>query len=88
VRDNGQGIDPLRLPDIFNLFVQVGPEEARAGGLGLGLSLVQQLVALHGGDISAFSVGQPGKGAEFVVRLPLEKAPVSAPSGTPSVSAR
>jgi PAS domain S-box-containing protein len=75
VRDNGQGIDPQRLPDIFNLFVQAGPEEARAGGLGLGLSLVQQLVALHGGDISAFSVGQPGKGAEFVVSLPLEKAP-------------
>jgi len=88
VRDNGQGIDPQRLPDIFNLFVQVGPEEARAGGLGLGLSLVQQLVSLHGGDISAFSVGQPGKGAEFVVRLPLEKAPVSSAAGASPVSAR
>jgi PAS domain S-box-containing protein len=75
VRDNGQGIDPQRLPDVFNLFVQGGPDEARAGGLGLGLSLVQQLVALHGGDVSAYSVGQPGKGSEFVVRLPLARPP-------------
>lgn len=72
VRDNGPGIDPQRLPDIFNLFVQAGPEPNHAGGLGLGLSLVQQLVALHGGDVSAYSTGVPGQGAEFLVRLPLE----------------
>jgi signal transduction histidine kinase len=40
-------------------------------GLGLGLSLVQQLVTLHGGDVGAFSAGIPGKGTEFIVRLPL-----------------
>ena len=84
VRDNGQGIDPRRLRDVFNLFVQVGAEETRAAGLGLGLGLVQQLVSLHGGDVSAFSAGQPGKGAEFVVRLPLEKVPVRQPAEAPA----
>jgi PAS domain S-box-containing protein len=76
VRDNGPGIAPGRLADIFNLFVQ-GEDRAETlgGGLGLGLSLVQQLVVLHGGDVSAFSTGVPGKGAEFVVRLPSSPAP-------------
>ncbi|MEO5565920.1 MAG: ATP-binding protein [Luteimonas sp.] len=41
------------------------------GGLGLGLSLVHQLVTLHHGEISVFSTGVPGKGSEFVVRLPV-----------------
>ena len=72
VRDNGPGIEPLRLRDVFNLFVQGEEHPAHLGqGLGLGLSLVQQLVALHGGDVSAFSTGVPGKGAEFLVRLPI-----------------
>jgi PAS domain S-box-containing protein len=76
IRDNGPGIDPRRLADIFNLFVQGEDQQTNAGaGLGLGLSLVQQLVTLHGGDVSAFSAGVPGKGAEFVVRLPIGEAP-------------
>ena len=72
VKDNGPGIPASRLRDIFNLFVQGEEHLSHLGqGLGLGLSLVQQLVTLHGGEVSAFSVGVPGKGSEFVVRLPL-----------------
>lgn len=74
VRDNGRGIPPQQLTDIFNIFVQ-GEAAGDRGGLGLGLSLVQQLVALHRGEVSAFSTGEPGKGSEFVVRLPLAAAP-------------
>ena len=77
VRDNGPGIAPTRLRDIFNLFVQDEEQPAQLGqrqGLGLGLSLVQQLVVLHGGEVSAFSTGVAGKGAEFVVRLPCAAA--------------
>jgi signal transduction histidine kinase len=47
-----------------------GEHNADIGGLGLGLSLVQQLVSLHRGEVSVFSTGQPGAGSEFVVRLP------------------
>src|SRR5690606_4705185 len=71
VKDNGPGIAPERLGEIFNLFVQGEGQPAHLGaGLGLGLSLVQQLVELHGGDVGAFSTGVPGKGTEFIVRLP------------------
>jgi PAS domain S-box-containing protein len=82
VRDNGRGIPPQQLTDIFNIFVQ-GEEAGDRGGLGLGLSLVQQLVALHRGEVSAFSTGEPGKGSEFVVRLPLVAA---ASAGAPPAS--
>jgi len=72
IKDNGPGIPPDRLGDIFNLFVQGDEPPTHLGaGLGLGLSLVQQLVMLHGGDIGAFSTGVPGTGSEFIVRLPL-----------------
>src|SRR5690606_4090276 len=75
VRDNGPGIPVDRIADIFNLFVQGEAQpDSVAAGLGVGLSLVQQLVALHDGEISVFSTGIPGKGAEFVVRLPLDPA--------------
>lgn len=77
VRDNGPGILPESLPGMFNLFVQ-GDHDASAGtqaGLGIGLSLVQQLVQLHGGDVSAFSTGIAGEGVEFLVHLPLAPAP-------------
>ena len=71
VRDNGIGIEPRQLDTVFDLFVQ-GHHQARArgAGLGLGLSLVKKLVELHGGSVAALSEG-PGRGAEFVVRLPL-----------------
>jgi PAS domain S-box-containing protein len=87
VRDNGPGIDPHRLADIFNLFVQGEHRPANASveaGLGLGLSLVQQLVVLHGGDVSAYSAGVPGKGAEFLVRLPLGEPPLGEPVSSPA----
>ncbi|MDQ3287411.1 MAG: PAS domain-containing sensor histidine kinase [Pseudomonadota bacterium] len=76
VHDSGPGIPPRLINDIFNLFVQ-GEQclSQPQNGLGLGLPLVRQIVALHEGDISVFSVGQPGKGAEFVVRLPAIVAP-------------
>jgi len=70
VRDNGIGIAPDVLPRIFDLFVQAGREQERAvGGLGIGLAVVRDLVALHGGRVEAHSEG-PGRGAEFVVHLP------------------
>lgn len=81
VKDNGPGISPQLIADVFNLFVQGEQDSVRTrGGLGLGLSLVQQLTTLHGGEVSAFSTGQAGKGSEFVVRLPLIEAPVESPA--------
>ena len=80
VIDNGPGIPPHQLHQVFDLFFQGEQDMARSqGGLGLGLSLVQQLVVLHGGEISAFSKGIGGEGSEFVVRLPTAPAPAAAP---------
>jgi PAS domain S-box-containing protein len=76
VTDNGPGIPPQDLQRVFDLFVQGEQDLARSqGGLGLGLSLVQQLVGLHGGEVSAFSKGIPGQGCDFVVKLPTIPAP-------------
>src|SRR5689334_1628082 len=69
VRDDGRGIPKDRLASMFELFVQGDPEGTSRGGLGIGLTLVRSLVQLHGGTVEAFSEG-PGKGTEFVVRLP------------------
>jgi signal transduction histidine kinase len=75
VRDNGVGMPPELLPRVFDLFVQ-GERTAdrRQGGLGLGLSLVKNIVAMHGGSVSAHSAGAR-HGSEFVVRLPLLVTP-------------
>ena len=71
VRDDGAGIPQEMLSSVFDLFTQVGATgDDRAGGLGIGLALVRQLVELHGGTVAAFSDG-PGRGSEFVVRIPL-----------------
>jgi PAS domain S-box-containing protein len=71
VRDNGTGIGPDLLPEIFDLFTQGSRTLDRAqGGLGLGLALVRKLVELHGGEVSASSPGQ-GQGSTFTVTLPL-----------------
>ncbi len=71
VRDNGIGIAPHMLPRIFELFVQVDHASTKAqGGLGIGLTLVKNLVEMHNGTVEARSEGL-GKGSEFVVRLPL-----------------
>jgi PAS domain S-box-containing protein len=86
VRDNGSGIDPALLPNIFEMFVQGarGPDRS-AGGLGLGLSLVRTLTALHGGTVSAQSAGLD-RGSEFTVRLPISVAPLilKSPQTVPS----
>ena len=75
VRDNGIGIEAAMLPPVFQMFLQVGEHREHAqGGLGIGLSLVRTLVEMHGGTISAHS-GGPGKGSEFVVRLPVLAQP-------------
>jgi two-component system, chemotaxis family, CheB/CheR fusion protein len=71
VRDNGLGIGPSILSRVFDLFVQDERSIDRSqGGLGIGLALVRRLVELHGGTVGAASAG-PGRGSEFVVRLPL-----------------
>jgi CheY-like chemotaxis protein/two-component sensor histidine kinase len=70
VVDTGEGIDPTFLPHVFERFRQADASTTRRhGGLGLGLSIVRQLVELHGGSISVNS-GGPGKGATFRVLLP------------------
>jgi PAS domain S-box-containing protein len=71
VRDNGAGIEPGLLAHVFEPFTQGDQTLARSGGgLGRGLALVKGLAELHGGSVVARSEG-PGKGAEFLVRLPL-----------------
>ena len=74
VRDNGVGIPPEMLPDVFDMFTQVDRSPARTqGGLGIGLSLVKTLVEMHGGSVEARSE-EHLRGSEFVVSLPTIKA--------------
>jgi signal transduction histidine kinase len=81
VRDTGQGIDAAFLPYVFDMFRQEQPGSLRPqGGLGIGLSVVQRLIELHGGKVSASSEG-PGRGSAFVISLPTQ-APVPAPVPT------
>jgi PAS domain S-box-containing protein len=91
VRDTGAGVPEDRLDAIFDLFVQANPTLARTeGGLGVGLTLVRRVVDLHAGRVDGHSEGL-GKGAEFVVRLPLAKgdeATVTPPAASPRVSPR
>ncbi|WP_165251115.1 ATP-binding protein [Paludisphaera soli] len=73
VEDRGAGIPPEQLPRVFEMFAQVTPILQRPkGGLGIGLALVKGIVELHGGSVEARSAG-PGRGSEFVVRLPLAR---------------
>jgi len=71
VKDTGVGIPPEKLNGIFEMFAQVDQSLTRSqGGLGIGLTLVKQLVEMHEGSVAAFSDG-PNTGSEFVIRLPL-----------------
>ncbi|HEX2244219.1 MAG TPA: PAS domain S-box protein, partial [Gammaproteobacteria bacterium] len=82
VRDSGIGILPEMLPRIFEMFTQVEHSTSRThGGLGIGLTLVRTLVEMHGGKVEALSEG-PGKGSEFIVRLPLNDNPRSEVAGS------
>lgn len=85
VSDNGIGIAADILPRVFDLFVQAPQRSDRPeGGLGLGLTLVRNLVNMHGGTVAADS-GGPGEGSEFVVRLPaLEAAALEAARRAPA----
>jgi PAS domain S-box-containing protein len=75
VRDNGVGISCDALAYVFDMFRQVdGSLELAQGGLGIGLTIVRQLVEMHEGSVAALSEG-PGKGSEFVVRLPAPEEP-------------
>jgi len=87
VKDSGIGIRSEMLSAVFDLFVQ-GPRglDRSEGGLGLGLSIVKSLVTLHEGSVQAFSAG-PGKGSEFVVRLPARAATGAAATPFPIVAA-
>ncbi|WP_201683509.1 PAS domain-containing protein [Ramlibacter aurantiacus] len=80
VSDNGAGIPGSMLPHIFELFTQVRETLPQAqGGLGIGLSLVRQLVQLHGGRIEAHSDGL-GLGSRFTLYLPLDDGGATAPA--------
>ncbi|HTV79196.1 MAG TPA: response regulator [Steroidobacteraceae bacterium] len=87
VADNGIGLSAAAIPNLFEMFSQVDSAIDRAeGGLGIGLSLVKGLLALHGGSVEASSAGI-GLGSEFVIRLPrsaLVGRTATMVSGTPA----
>jgi PAS domain S-box-containing protein len=86
VRDTGAGIDAAVLPRIFDAFMQAEQTLARSeGGLGLGLALVKGIVELHGGEVRAESAGI-GKGASFIVHLPLQDEVPAARSESAAVA--
>jgi len=88
VRDDGIGIPPELLEHVFEPFAQLDSSLGRAGGgLGIGLTLVQRLVELHGGRARAHSDG-PGKGSEFVVWLPVAAQPPTAVRPAPPAAER
>jgi len=79
IEDTGHGIAPELLPEIFDCFRHDGDSSTRrTAGLGLGLTLVREIIALHGGSVAAHSAG-PGTGATFSVRLPAARVPVDSP---------
>lgn len=89
VIDGGIGIAPDRLESVFEMFSQVDTALERSrGGLGIGLSLTQRLIEMHGGSVTAHSRGL-GHGSEFLVRLPLaslsvDELPPAAPESHPA----
>jgi len=84
VRDTGVGLDPEMLPRVFDLFAQAERElDRRQGGLGLGLTVVRRIAELHGGRVEVHSVG-PGRGCEFVLRLPAGATEKGGARGEPA----
>ncbi|HLK11157.1 MAG TPA: CHASE3 domain-containing protein [Candidatus Binatia bacterium] len=85
VADTGIGIDAEFLPHVFERCRQADTSSARTnGGLGLGLYIVKHLVELHGGSVEAESAGK-GRGARFVLRLPLQPTALLLPAGRPQL---
>jgi signal transduction histidine kinase/DNA-binding response OmpR family regulator len=77
VRDTGIGIPANMLDKVFDMFIQIDSGLDRAhGGLGIGLTLVRELVSMHQGSICVASDG-PGRGSEFIVRIPVTEVPLS-----------
>ncbi|HEY1229424.1 MAG TPA: ATP-binding protein, partial [Ramlibacter sp.] len=88
VQDNGLGLAPDMLEEVFQPFVQVDRSASRAqGGLGIGLSIVRSLVDLHGGSVRALSEGA-GHGSTFEVRLPIAAGPEPTLPGSTATSLR
>jgi CheY-like chemotaxis protein len=85
VSDTGIGIEPGKLSQIFGMFVQLDQSEQQIqSGLGVGLTLVQRLIEMHGGSIEARSEGK-GKGSEFIVHLPVLTQSAKATPGRENV---
>ncbi len=75
ISDNGVGIAPEAMPRMFEMFSRGDRDSGRSqGGLGIGLALSRRLAQMHGGSLEARSDG-PGKGSEFIARLPLTAVP-------------
>lgn len=85
IQDTGIGIEPELLPNVFQLFTQSSRSLDRSqGGLGIGLTLVQRLVRMHGGSVSVASDGL-GCGSTFTVQLPEIDPPQTVQETTPNV---
>lgn len=87
VEDTGEGLDPAFVPHLFQRFTQADrSSKRRQGGLGLGLSIVRDLVAAHGGTVEARSAGR-GRGSVFVVTLPRRGPQEETPPVQPAATA-
>jgi PAS domain S-box-containing protein len=87
VSDSGQGISPELLPYVFERFRQADSSTRRRfGGLGLGLSIVKQIVEMHGGTVEARSLGE-GKGSMFTIRLPIRAVQIDESDEEPTLAA-
>jgi signal transduction histidine kinase len=90
VRDNGRGLEPQALSQIFEMFMQARAPGEPTNGLGIGLNLARRLAELHGGNITAASEGL-GRGSEFVLSLPVvvagDPGTLQRPSGDTSIAA-
>jgi signal transduction histidine kinase/CheY-like chemotaxis protein len=88
VTDTGIGLSPDALSAVFTMFSQVQSSRNRSeGGLGIGLALSKGLIHLHGGEIEAHSAG-PGRGSEFVVRIPRRNVASPAPQNNEAAAAK